>query len=403
MIVTHVTGDCPRCGAAGRFGNVFVGGTVLLRGCGACGASETVALPSLRKAVVYLDQFVFSGAQREADARFEDALARIERASSLQLLVAPYSTVHELEAHQWRDGPRLMGFIRAVSRGHRFLSDHDVLVAQILDGLARFMNAAPADSVVNRADALSSDVHHWDGYFRIDMLRYFGDIDRIRSLKARSVDSLVGLFDDWRASQTNFEDDVAQEIAAMAEGYLSVYGQYLKRLMDGDLMAEVDSPAASSVVQLMLHQLGPARPVWERFEAVKRYFASDHFARLPRVQIAARIYAALKESVRLGAYPNRDRAPQRLSGIFQDVAHIATYAPYVDAIVVDRAMHDLVRKPAVALERDFGVRVFSLTNWQELLAWLDALEGAVSAEQRSALTLAYPWLGSEPGARNCRG
>lgn len=390
MIVTHVTGDCPKCGATGRFGNVFVGGDVLVRGCAACGASERVELPRLRKAVVYLDQFVFSGAQRDPDGRFTDILARIRRTSSLQLLVAPFSSLHELEAHQWREGPELMSFIRAVSRGHRFRLDHDVLVAQVLAGLKRFTTDGPAQARLNEADAIPSKVHHWDDYFRIDMTRYFGDTERVRRLKGESVARLIQLFDEWRTSQTGFEDDVALEIAGMADALLGAYFQYLERAVGGDLMAEVDAPVTSRVVQLMLNQLGRERPIAERLETVQRFFASPHFALLPRVQIAVRIFAALKESVRLGAYRNREKALERLSGVFQDVAHIATYAPYVDAIVVDRSMFELLRKPSVALEGIFGVRVFSLTNWRALLDWLDTLESSMSTEQRRALALVYP-------------
>lgn len=99
--------------------------------------------------------------------------------------------------------------------------------------------------------------------------------------------------------------------------------------------------------------------------------------------------------MRLGAYRNRDKALEKLSGVFQDVAHIATYAPYADAIVVDRSMYELLRKPGVALERDFGVRVFSLTNWPALLDWLDALESAMSEDDRKALALVYPGRGGE--------
>lgn len=247
MIVTHVTGDCPKCGAAQSFGNVLVLGDVLLRGCAACETTERVELPRLRKAVVYLDQFVFSGAQRDPDGPFADILARIRRSSSLQRLVAPFSSLHELEAYQWREGRELMNFIRAVSRGHRFRSDHDVLVAQVLAGLARFTADGPAQAPLKEADAIPSEAHHWDGYFRIDLTRYLGDTENIRLLKSESVARLIHFFDEWQASRASFEEDVELEVAGMADALLGAYFQYLKRTVGGDLMAEVDSPVTSRI------------------------------------------------------------------------------------------------------------------------------------------------------------
>jgi hypothetical protein len=38
----------------------------------------------------------------------------------------------------------------------------------------------------------------------------------------------------------------------------------------------------------------------------------------------------------------------------------------------------LVRQPTVALEQRYGVKVFSLRNWDVLLAWLDDLEAGMT-------------------------
>jgi len=45
--------------------------------------------------------------------------------------------------------------------------------------------------------------------------------------------------------------------------------------------------------------------------------------------------------VKEGAYTNAERAVKRLSGFYYDVKHIAIYAPYCDAFVVDQPMAEL--------------------------------------------------------------
>ncbi len=59
---------------------------------------------------------------------------------------------------------------------------------------------------------------------------------------------------------------------------------------------------------------------------------------------------------------------------------------------MDQPMADLVSRPTVNLDGRFGVKVFSLGNWDEFLAWLDQQENEMSVEHRLGLGLAYPTL-----------
>src|SRR3990170_6581054 len=99
MLVTHILGDCPGCGGKNRFGNVSVLGDHVLRGCMSCRYSTTVWLPEIRKKIIYLDQFFFSHAFRGSEQRFVDAARLIRHLSDLQLLVVPFSSIHEEETH----------------------------------------------------------------------------------------------------------------------------------------------------------------------------------------------------------------------------------------------------------------------------------------------------------------
>jgi hypothetical protein len=49
-----------------------------------------------------------------------------------------------------------------------------------------------------------------------------------------------------------------------------------------------------------------------------------------------------------------------------------------------------VADPHIALEKRYGVKVFSLNNWDEFLAWLDNIEAEMSQEHRAGLAAAYP-------------
>jgi len=389
-LVTYVLGDCPGCGAQESFGNVDVYGSYVYRGCKKCRYRQRVELPPLRKKVLYLDQFFFSHAFRAGEKEFVAAAERITRLASLQLLVAPFSSIHEDETHQWNRHDELFKFIKATARGHEFEPAYEVEETQILKGFEAWLAGAPEAYQLEADDAYDGEVHQWDSYMRIDVGRYMGDVELVRELKRQAVAGLVDLFDGWRKLQTSFEDDLQAEYAGAGKGYIDSYVNCALRVAGGDFMAMIDAPIMSTVVQSMLHALPEDMPAEERLRRCAEFLASCHFKELPYQWLNGRMHATLKSLVKGGAYSNRERALQRLSGYYFDVKHIATYAPYVDAFVMDKPMAELVSLPTVQLEARYGTKVFSRNNWDEFLAWLDSLETNMTKEHKSGLAEAYP-------------
>lgn len=393
MLVTRVIGDCPGCGARMAYGNVQIRADHVLRGCKACKYSAHLPLPPVHKKVLYLDQFFFSSAFKERDARFVEAAERILDVSAHQLIVAPFSSVHEDETHQWRgyggkDKDDLMEFIKATSRGHEFEPAYEVEEAQLATALDAFLKGAASSFVVERSDAIEDSIHEWDDYFRIDVGRYMGDIELKRGLKAQAAEQLVDLFPDWRKSTNTFEQDVELETRQGAREYVVAYARYAARLAAGDVAALLDSPIKSQVVQSLLHYFPEVAPE-DALRKLGEFFKSDHFAEAAYQWISARMFAVLKDQVKRGAYQQRDDAIQRLRGVFDDITHISTYAPYCDAFVMDRSMAGVVSDPRIALTQRYGVKVFSLTNWDEMLAWLEQLKAQMSEDHRLGLQAAY--------------
>jgi hypothetical protein len=394
MLVTRVIGDCPGCGAKNSYGNVSVNDHVL-RGCKHCKYESLVRLPDIRKKVIYLDQFFFSHSFRRGDQRFLTAVERVKRMTHLQLLVAPYSSVHEDETRQWRgymdkSHDQLMAFIKATTRGAEFEKAYSVERAQILKAWSGFLKSQPAEYVFEDNDAISGALHKWDDYFRIDVGGYEHDVEVKRTLKTQAVNDLVKVFDQWQASTQSFEQDVALEVRDAGKNYMSTYLTMISRISQGDFNAVIDSPMVAKVVEHMMHWLPKEQSLPDKFHRCAEFFASDHFAQVPNLWIEGRIFATLKDMVKRGAYANRHKALGRLSGVFGDIKHISLYAPYCDAFVMDTPMADLVRQPTVGLEQRCCVKVFSLTNWAELLAWLDDLEANMSAEHKAGVAAAYP-------------
>ena len=391
-LISRIIGDCPGCGANQSYGLIDVYGTHVAYGCKYCRYWTQRELPKIRKKILYLDQFFFSHAYRGREDRFIDAANKIARLAELQLLVVPYSSIHEDETHQWTERDELLEFIKSTSRGHEFTATYRVEQTQILMAFDRWLAGESDEYQMSERDVLRDDIHKWESYFRIDVGSYIGDIDLIRNLKNQTLEGLVSLFDGWRKSDSAFHDDLQLELRDAGKMYFDLYMDYAERMAKGDFDALIDSPAASTIMRSMLHKIENDMSPEQAIEACVRFFVSDHFKQIPYQQISARIYATLKAMVKEGAYTNHERTLKRLSGFNFDVNHISHYAPYCDSFIMDQAMAEIVNKPTVGLSREYGVSVFSLNNWEDLFLWLDSLEKEMTEEHKAGVAEAYPHI-----------
>src|SRR5262249_28777253 len=138
----------------------------------------------------YLDQSFLSHAFRAGIEEFVHAAKLIDELADAQLLVCPYSSIHETETHQWRhlDQARLWEFIKRTSRGHAFQRESDVRHTQICRGFVRFLSEATTSFSLERNDAVPSGLNDWDDYFRIDVPIVLDNAELIRTLKMRSAE-----------------------------------------------------------------------------------------------------------------------------------------------------------------------------------------------------------------------
>jgi hypothetical protein len=364
----------------------------VLRGCLRCSFSTTVPLPSLRKKILYLDQFFFSHAFHARDPRFVAATGRIRQISALQLLTVPFSSIHEDETNQWRgysgkNKDDLMKFIKDTSRGHEFEPAYEVEKTQIDRAFEGFISGGASTFQLHPDDAVEQGIHAWDDYIRIDVGRYVGDIELMRGLKRQSVGALVDAFDDWRQSTNSFEEQIAIEIRDTAKGHIDAYTEFVGRIANGDHDAVWNAPLISRIVEALIRNLPPEDA--NGLRKIGQFFSSEYFKQVPHLWLPSRISATLKDMVMHGAYRDSDDAKTRLSGFFQDIKHVATYAPYCDAFVMDKAMASLVADPRINLEGRYSIKVFTLHNWDQFLGWLNEIEAGMAQEHRAALSAIY--------------
>lgn len=378
MLITRILGDCPSCKGKNSFGNVSIHQDHVQQGCKLCSYEPVSFLPKIQKKVLYLDQAFFSLAFKGRDSRFLTAIEKVKHMAHLQLIVAPYSSVHEDETHLWHGHKELMEFIKETARGAKFKKAHNVKRTQILKAWESFLKGQPTEYVFEKSDAIEDSLDAWDDYIRIDVNSDMRDIQCKRTRKTRAVQELIDAFSKWQTSKQTFEQDVALEIRDAGKAMVN-------QISSANFNIFIDSPIVD-----MLYWLPEDQPLVDRMQRCMEFLASEHFANIPNLWIEARMFATLKGMVKQGAYANRNKAHERLSGVFEDFEQIALYAPYCDAFFMDRSMAELVRKPTVGLKQRYGIEVFSVTNWDHLIAWLNGLQTSMNNEHKAGVEDAYP-------------
>jgi hypothetical protein len=343
-----------------------------------------------RKSILYLDQHFFSSVYRGNDPRWDAAMQRITELLDLQLVAVPYSSTHEAEADFYVRRDDLVSFIQRVSRGHHFEPYYRVERTQILKAFQAYLANAPASYLKEERDALPSSVHDWDDDYSVSVFRPASGIEHKRNFKQLAIETLVNTLSNWATSKATFEQDMALEIGDSARILMEGYAKKTARLWSGDFSALLDAPVSASLVEDMVYVLSLKGLQEDVGRVISSFFTSQHFAEVPSQQLSARLFSTFKKRVREGAYPNREKAREKLSGFLFDVQHAATYVPYCDGFFTDRFMADLLNDRHVDAEKTFGCKVFSVSKKAEFFAWLESVKASMTVAHADGLTWAYP-------------
>jgi hypothetical protein len=76
-------------------------------------------------------------------------------------------------------------------------------------------------------------------------------------------------------------------------------------------------------------------------------------------------------------------------GLVNDVRTISTYAPYVDALFIDKRCAALLKEEPLRADLDYKARIFSLSDPDEFLGYLREIEGQTPDEVREYAAMIY--------------
>jgi hypothetical protein len=243
-------------------------------------------------------------------------------------------------------------------------------------------------------DVLSGNRNDWLPVFHISVNSdYSMFAPGLRKDRSTAENSLKSLAEGWAKNRRTFDQILKHE--------LSSYGSAMREALRDQVaktQAALASNDPSSVLELRFGLMNRYRHLAAMFvdQGVPPRDASNEVSKFldwpgnqeqPAHKIFAYLIAALGWRVSSGQSPNLS------AGILNDFTAISTYAPYVDAMFVDRQCASLLTQGRLRSELSYKARIFSMSNQQEFLDYLKGLRDSASKEVRE---FAHELYGAEP-------
>lgn len=404
--------SCPACERP-EFGVLMVVRGGYVRRCRNCLYDERFPLPPLDKKILLLDQFAISNLMKvlhpeyrervrrrrgEEERFWLELFERLDRLVKLQALVCPSTQAHWEESLPAPYYDALRRMYEHLAADVRFEDRRLIKHYQVLDAFIRWLELAHPEFPPSELQALRQQrreesekreglrgpVDQWMGRLQIQARLGTEDewIDDLRRERTRLHAKLEGLVDRWkREKDKRFEDHYRSELDAYGASEIERYlgaSTALAHMWQGtrEFDPEAFEDALHSEARLLIGMLEahlherdvPADRVWS---LTLDFLTSDALHQLPFLRIACGMFAAIAVEAA------RQQAPKPDRGMVTDINTISSVLPYSDAAFVDDRCRRLLEAARTPAALDYEAAVFSTATRDELLAWLDELEGSV--------------------------
>jgi hypothetical protein len=394
---------CLRCKRE-SFGTLSVGGNRVTKRCKECRYSHDEVLPDVNKRVIYLDQFAVSelyktktktrrpGAPHEQF--WQDCYSLANRAYLRQQVIFPASNLHSDETIVWHSPAELRLVHEMFSGENSFERTDTIATRQEWEFAKAFLKGGLAPSLSTSVDEVISGTRNvWLPVYHISVNSdYSMFAPGLRQDKAIAEASLKQLSDNWVINRPTFDDLLKHE--------LSSYGSAMRRALSEQIaktQAAILSNDPASVLDMRFGLISRYRqltalferngvPTKDAFKEVLKFLEWPENQLQPAHRMFAYLFAALGWRISSG------QRPEMKASILNDFSAISTYAPYVDAMFLDRQCASLLKQGRLRSELSYKARIFSLSDPQEFLDYLKSLGDSATSDVRK---LAHELYGAE--------
>lgn len=401
---------CPKCGK-NTFGVLMISEHCYYRRCSEClyphpsrnEESAMYPLPELNKKVIYIDQFSISNMmkflnpntkayQKGVDPFWAKLFEKLDTLCKLQLIICPDSVFHRYESLLAPFYEPLRRMYELFSHGVSFYDHETIQRFQIIRQLRIWLGDT---------DKIDLDVHGvthcninvWQGRYNIsvNMKNPQELIDEIRSNREKTADYLKDVFIRWQSERDkDFYYCYNEEKKAEAKVLVKSYQKYLKNFFMvsfglapfnvGDLLPDMATITFHEIKERLKEKEIKEEDLDRK---LGEFLRSQEFEDAPFIKISSMLYAAMARQAASG----RKKLPSR--GFQTDVQIISTLLPYCDAVFIDNECRGFLAERPLCDEINYGTKVFSLTNKDEFLRYLDDIKSAAPKEHLNKVEEVY--------------
>jgi hypothetical protein len=363
-------------------GMLSAGGNTMALRCTKCRFTVNETLPAVDKAVIYLDQFVFSnifkikagGKPRQGlEDFYGDLLPLLNRVVHLQQAIFPHSDIHRLETMTFNDANGLRDSYKCIGGDIELKSTVEIEREQIFEFAKAFRDGREPHLSFSADSALKDTRNDWLEDMRITAeVDYSQFANAVGATRDQNYEEFKPLFENWRKNPPSFSEQLMREFEFGRHRTEALYSCYVR----------LENPAIqqnpSDWIEATNHR------IFREFRDLRKFFkqGSDedsaehrvhefwHWQRLnemPSQRISAYLFAALSRKVVSG-----HKNPTR--GFTNDFNAISAYAPYVDAMFVDKECAAFLAMPELKNQLKYKARIFCYSNKAAFLDYLRELE-----------------------------
>ena len=363
-------------------------------------------LPKLNKKVIYIDQFAISNMMKflnpstkshekvKGDIFWGKLFRQLHTLCKLQLIICPDSDMHKTESLLAPYYESLKRMYELFSNGISFQSHETIKLFQIL-GQFNIWIGDTKKYDLNVQDIVSKNINAWQDRLIFSIKGYNSQslIDEIRTNRDKVDNYIKDIFAKWQKEKNkDFDYWYEEEKKAEARTLIELYQKNLERLLKmsyGLIPFEPDAvfPGFANKAFYAIKDRLKRKGISEEKEINKKlseFLYSETFENAPYIKSASMLYAAM---TRRAAHQGRKKPPGR--GFINDVKMISTLLPYCDAMFIDNECRNLLLEKPLCDDINYGTKVFSLSNKEEFLSYLDEIKQSASEEHMKAVEEVY--------------
>jgi hypothetical protein len=403
--------ECPKCHKPEAYGVLSVRGNSYTRRCKECRHTEDYGLPPLDKKVIYLDQFAISNIMKSLNPKtkankrgridkfWSDLFDKIYILCRAQLMICPYSDIHECESVVTPYSSELRRAYELFSHGVSFLPHKNIEFSQVYKHAEK--QILGIDSPLNKSHVIVGGLNEWQERIIITVRLSISqeDIDGLRKVRDSVHEGLSRVFARWQQEHDKkFMDWYNEEVMAYGQNVIRRYHDYysmpkseidaaLRNGMTEKLQPPMEVAVFNAVQQLFLQSVIPES---ETFLKTEQYFLSSRLQEIPSLKISAMLLAAIARKAAAG----QKKTPTQ--GIAYDIAAISSFLPCCDAMFIDNECDAYLHEHPLCDELNYGTKTFSLNTRDAFVAYLDEVSANAPNEHMKKVVEVYGEKWNQP-------